>query len=98
MRLRSIVPLRPRFLFLVALPAAALAALAAAAPNPAAQDQTLRNQYPGTAVPELSSADSDRFDAGAALFSKLWTVGDGLGPRINSNSCATCHHNPLLLS
>jgi CxxC motif-containing protein (DUF1111 family) len=86
---------RPGLAWLAALSAVALVAGAAVPEQPAAQDQTLRNQYPGTAVPGLSAAESDRFDAGSAVFSRLFTVAEGLGPRINASSCATCHHNPL---
>jgi CxxC motif-containing protein (DUF1111 family) len=95
MRLHFHGPSRPLLLSLALLTAAVGATGATDPPRRDAEDQTLRNQYPGTAIPGLSPAESDRFDAGAALFSKLWTPADGLGPQMNSNSCASCHHNPL---
>jgi len=91
MLLRPFVPRRVRWPAIALL--AAFAAASAAAPD--APDQTPRNQYPGTAVPGLAPAEAQRFDAGAAVFSRLFRVEDGLGPRMNANSCATCHHNPL---
>lgn len=33
---------------------------------------------------------------GRALFGRLWTVKDGLGPRINGRSCAGCHLAPRI--
>jgi CxxC motif-containing protein (DUF1111 family) len=58
-------------------------------------DQTLRNQYPGTPIATLTAEQTQRFEAGLALFSKQWGPHDGLGPTFNSTACANCHHLPL---
>lgn len=66
-----------------------------AAPPPGVVDETLRNQYPGTPIPGLSSAELQEFERGFDQFSRIWTAKDGLGPTFNANSCVACHHNPL---
>jgi CxxC motif-containing protein (DUF1111 family) len=58
-------------------------------------DETLRDVYPGTPVPGLSLAQLKSFDAGSALFARVWHPKDGLGRYFNATSCAQCHHNPL---
>ena len=33
---------------------------------------------------------------GAALFQKVWSRAEGLGPRFNAQSCIACHADPAL--
>src|ERR1700730_18418469 len=47
------------------------------------------NSYPG-----LSDPLPQLFDAGLGEFEKPYQVADGLGPRMNLNSCLSCHANP----
>jgi CxxC motif-containing protein (DUF1111 family) len=42
----------------------------------------------------LSPRLADEFRAGAALFSKVWSPADGLGPLINAQACIACHSDP----
>ena len=35
-----------------------------------------------------------RIESGSALFDRVWTLSDGLGPLINAQSCAACHAHP----
>ena len=49
---------------------------------------------PGAPLTGLSSADSARFFAGKALFNKVFTPGEGLGPAFNENQCSACHTVP----
>lgn len=51
---------------------------------------------PGTPLPELSASDSARFFAGKALFNKIFTPGEGLGPAFNENQCSACHTVPAI--
>lgn len=55
----------------------------------------------GTALPGLSSQDSQLFAAGQSTIQEIDSVsgtipgtGSGLGPRFNMNSCAGCHNFP----
>jgi CxxC motif-containing protein (DUF1111 family) len=51
----------------------------------------------GTSLSDLSTELTQLFRAGAAKFAKIDTVtGDGLGPRMNLNSCAGCHAQPAM--
>src|SRR4029077_4146010 len=64
-----------------------------------AKDPGIRGGSPsaGTSFGGLSTALTRLFEAGAAKFSKTDTVaGDGLGPRMNFNSCAGCHAQPTM--
>jgi CxxC motif-containing protein (DUF1111 family) len=49
---------------------------------------------PGAPLPGLSAADSGRFYAGQALFNKIYTPEEGLGPSFNENQCSACHTSP----
>jgi CxxC motif-containing protein (DUF1111 family) len=48
----------------------------------------------GGALPGISADYSKLFSAGLAKFSQVDQVQDGLGPRMNLNSCAGCHAAP----
>ena len=51
---------------------------------------------PGAPLPGLSSSDSARFFAGKALFNKVFTPDEGLGPAFNENQCSACHTVPAV--
>ncbi|WP_284614609.1 di-heme oxidoredictase family protein [Aquabacterium humicola] len=96
LRRRVVPPVRARWgRGLLALALLSPLAPSAQAPSAMPDDQTLRNQYPGTPVPGLTPAQLRAFEHGQVLFSKLWKPADGLGPRFNADACMTCHHNPL---
>lgn len=42
----------------------------------------------------LTAAELDRFNRGRAVFSRVFTSANGLGPSFNSASCANCHEEP----
>jgi CxxC motif-containing protein (DUF1111 family) len=42
----------------------------------------------------LTAAELDRFNRGRAVFSRVFTPGNGLGPSFNSAACANCHEEP----
>jgi CxxC motif-containing protein (DUF1111 family) len=48
----------------------------------------------GGPLPGLSPDELTRFEAGAALFSKVHGPEDGLGPVFNGRSCVECHASP----
>ena len=56
------------------------------------------------AVPLLSAAsrqprepvDDALVHEGSALFTRVWTVADGLGPTFNARSCSGCHSIPFI--
>src|SRR5438132_11788255 len=41
------------------------------------------------------TADQLAFDADRGVFEEVETIGDGLGPVYNAQSCAECHQNPI---
>jgi CxxC motif-containing protein (DUF1111 family) len=49
---------------------------------------------PGAPLPGLSAAESARFHAGKALFNRIFTPDEGLGPAFNENQCSACHTVP----
>lgn len=49
---------------------------------------------PGTPLIGLSEAETARFHAGRALFNKIFTPAEGLGPAFNENQCSACHTSP----
>jgi CxxC motif-containing protein (DUF1111 family) len=71
-----------------------------------AKDPGVRGGTPGAgaAMAGLSSTYSDFFTSAMARFQEVDSVsgtianepGTGLGPRFNSNSCASCHANPAV--
>ena len=44
----------------------------------------------------LSPALTAAFSAGARVFTKRYTIADGLGPVFNDDSCADCHRTPAV--
>lgn len=48
----------------------------------------------GAPLPGLSDAERARFDQGRALFGRIYTEAEGLGPRFNENACNACHTLP----
>ena len=48
----------------------------------------------GEPLPDLTAAELARFDAGRALFNKVYTPEEGLGPLFNENQCSACHTDP----
>jgi CxxC motif-containing protein (DUF1111 family) len=48
----------------------------------------------GDPLPDLTSEERVRFDAGLALFGRVFTPADGLGPLFNENQCSACHTFP----
>lgn len=50
---------------------------------------------PGAPLPGLSAPDSTRFLAGLALFNRVFTPAEGLGPLFNENQCSACHTDPV---
>ena len=50
----------------------------------------------GDPIPGLSATDLARFLAGKAVFSRVFTAGDGLGPLFNNAGCAACHEVPVV--
>jgi CxxC motif-containing protein (DUF1111 family) len=50
--------------------------------------------YPGVPLPHLTADQQARFLAGQALFQKIYSPGEGLGPFFNENQCSACHTFP----
>jgi len=50
----------------------------------------------GDPLPNLSAGEAALFAAGAEDFEELDTLGSGLGPRMNLDSCAGCHAQPAV--
>jgi CxxC motif-containing protein (DUF1111 family) len=63
-----------------------------------ARDPGLRGGAPGAGTPLPGVVGNLRtfFDSGAADFAEVEEVGDGLGPRMNLDSCGGCHSQPAL--
>lgn len=49
---------------------------------------------PGAPLPGLDDAEAVRFRAGEALFNKVFSPEEGLGPLFNENQCSACHTDP----
>ncbi len=49
---------------------------------------------PGSPLPGLGQTELGRFQAGRALFEKVHTPEEGLGPLFNENQCSACHTRP----
>jgi CxxC motif-containing protein (DUF1111 family) len=49
---------------------------------------------PGDPVPGLTPDELSRFRQGEALFNKVFTPEEGLGPLFNENQCSACHTDP----
>jgi CxxC motif-containing protein (DUF1111 family) len=50
----------------------------------------------GAALPGLTTAETAFFEAGKAEFVEAEEVDEGLGPRLNLDSCAGCHAQPAV--
>lgn len=48
----------------------------------------------GASLPGLRPQELARFTAGKALFDKIFTPAEGLGPLFNENQCSACHTDP----
>jgi CxxC motif-containing protein (DUF1111 family) len=48
----------------------------------------------GDPLPGLDAAQRSRFEAGRALFGRVFRPEDGLGPLFNENQCSACHTDP----
>ncbi|MCZ6917544.1 MAG: hypothetical protein O7I93_12265, partial [Gemmatimonadetes bacterium] len=59
------------------------------------EEQAVRGE-PGTHLPGLSDAQATEFFAGQALFNKVFTPEEGLGPLFNENQCSACHTDPAI--
>ena len=70
----------------------ALVALGCDAPRPAA----LPAVAPGEPIPGLDPAARGRFFLGRALFERLATADEGLGPLYNAERCSGCHDEPAI--
>lgn len=66
--------------------------LAACADSPPAPEAAASVGEP---VPGLSAAQLDRFRQGEALFNKVFSPEEGLGPLFNENACNACHTDPV---
>lgn len=64
---------------------------------PAGRDATARDvpgREPGQPIAGLTPAQLAEFQAGKALFDKVFSPGEGLGPLFNENQCSACHTHP----
>jgi len=50
----------------------------------------------GDPLPGLTAAELARFNAGKAVFQRVFDAAHGLGPLFNSTSCAECHEQPVV--
>lgn len=50
----------------------------------------------GGPLPGLTVKETKFFNSGLDEFSEVEAVGNGLGPRFNSNSCSSCHAQPAI--
>jgi CxxC motif-containing protein (DUF1111 family) len=97
----------PRFRFVLRSFALALALLVIGVPTPRqpgpaadgfhASDPGVRGGGPGAGGPidGLTPRETDFFNAGQEDFEEVEVVADGLGPRMNLDSCAGCHAQPV---
>ncbi|NNL29591.1 MAG: hypothetical protein HKO77_01145, partial [Gemmatimonadetes bacterium] len=51
---------------------------------------------PGDPLPGLTAAERGRFLLGKALFERLATADEGLGPLYNADRCSSCHDQPAV--
>src|SRR5262245_34557462 len=71
----------------------AVSALAVAAVDPGVQGGAPRAGGP---LAGLTAAELDAFNDGRDDFNEAESVGDGLGPRFNLDSCGGCHIQPAI--
>ena len=67
-------------------------------PAPEVHDPGVRGGSPGAGdpLPGLTADETEFFQAGLRSFLDIEGVADGLGPRFNSNQCASCHLFPTV--
>ena len=75
------------------IPAGALACAGCDVPQPPPSE--LPPTVPGEPVPGLDPAARGRFLLGRALFERLATADEGLGPLYNAERCSACHDEPV---
>ena len=92
MRIRASRPVAP---VVVAAALAGLAAALAGCGAAADREATRPGLEPGSPVPGLRPAELVRFRLGEALFNRVFTPSDGLGPLFNENQCSACHTSPV---
>lgn len=73
----------------VAIPVATLALLGCEAPS-----ESSTAARPGDPLPGLGDAETGRFLLGKAVFERLATEEEGLGPLFNAARCSACHEDP----
>lgn len=78
---------------LPALACLAACFLAGCGSSPAARAAE-NTALPGQPLADLTPAQRARFDEGGALFNRIYTPRDGLGPFFNENQCSACHTDP----
>lgn len=61
----------------------------------APEDTTPVSAEIGSALPGLGPDETEAFEAGRAVFARIFTPEEGLGPRFNENSCSACHTFPV---
>jgi CxxC motif-containing protein (DUF1111 family) len=81
-----------RWIIQKALPVLAIFAVAACT----ASDAPVSAILPGEAIPALSDANRGRFLLGRALFERIATQDEGLGPLYNQDRCSSCHDRPTV--
>lgn len=69
-------------------------ALASCSDQEAEETRALVSGSPGEPIPGLSQEELARFRQGEALFNKVFTPDEGLGPLFNENQCSACHTDP----
>ena len=79
-------------------PTAASSSTSAASSTTAARDPGVRGGAAGAGGPiaGLTAGQSAFFTAGQQDFQEVETVANGLGPRMNLDSCAGCHAQPAI--
>jgi CxxC motif-containing protein (DUF1111 family) len=83
---------------LMASAAALLVVQASVSTQFRAQDPGVRVDAPGAGAPVrgLSASQTEYFNVGKDDFEEAETVAEGLGPRMNLDSCGGCHSQPAL--
>lgn len=66
--------------------------------DPSARDPGVRNGRPdaGSILPGASRSQQQYFDVGREDFMEVETVDEGMGPRMNLDSCGGCHSQPAI--
>ena len=95
---RVAVARKPLFLCLVTVLSASVVLRAQFVPAGRAVDPGVREGDPGAGGPltGLNSYQMTYFELGLEDFTEVETVEDGLGPRMNLDSCGGCHSQPSI--